>query len=328
MEEKDLYDITIIGGGPTGLFAAYYAGLRGMRTKIIDSLDQLGGQLMALYPEKYIYDVPGFKKILAKDLARNFIEQGLQYGATVCLNERVLNLIPGEIITLETDKGVHYSRTVVIAAGVGAFNPRKLNVPGAKEFEGKGIYYFVLNKEEFRDKRVLVVGGGDSAVDWALNLQGIAKEVTLIHRRDGFRAHEESVRQLFHSQARVKVFYEVRAFHGKDRLEAVTIFHNKTGEEETFPIDAAILALGFLANLGPIREWGLEIVNNNAIRVNSHMETNIPGVYACGDIVDYDGKLKLIATGTGEAAIAVNYAKHYIDPSASIFPGHSSEIVK
>ncbi|MBI4532280.1 MAG: NAD(P)/FAD-dependent oxidoreductase [Candidatus Latescibacteria bacterium] len=325
---SEIFDITIIGGGPTGLFGAFYAGMRNVRTKIIDSLPQLGGQLSALYPEKYIYDVAGFPKILAKDLVRNLEDQALQFHPAVCLDEKVIDLQRNGdgILVLTTEPGrIHLTRTVMIAAGVGAFVPRKLDIPDFDRLEGRGVYYFVKNLQAFQGDDVLIVGGGDSAVDWALTLEHIAKHVTLIHRRDQFRAHEESVKQLMISGVEVKVFYELKAIRGEERVESVVIFDNRTREEEERRIDVLLLNIGFLANLGPIKSWGLGI-EGNGIRVNSQMETNIPGVYAAGDIADYPGKLKLIATGVGEAAVAVNNAKHYIDPSAKIFPGHSSDM--
>jgi thioredoxin reductase len=202
---SDLYDITIIGGGPVGLFGAFYAGLRGMRVKIIDSLPELGGQLTALYPEKYVYDMPGFPEVLAKDLAREMIRQAMRFKPTVCLEERAETLTRTDdswAITTHTGQ-VHYTRTIVICAGAGAFAPRKLNAEGVAAFEGNGVYYGVREKSLFAGKRLLIVGGGDSAVDWALNLYPIAQEVTLIHRRDEFRAHEQSVQELRRSPVKI-----------------------------------------------------------------------------------------------------------------------------
>lgn len=327
LADQDVYDITIIGGGPVGLYGAYYSGMRSARTKIIDSLPQLGGQLAALYPEKYIYDVGGFPRVLAKALVSNLEEQALQYDPAVCLNEKVVNLTTEDgVQTLVTDKGTrHFTRTLVIAAGIGAFVPRKLDIQAIDRLEGKGIWYFVRDVEVFRNQEVLIVGGGDSALDWALLLEKVARKVTLVHRRDKFRAHEDSVARLLASSVEVRMFHELKAVHGDDRLEGVTIFENRTKVETTFRLDALLLNLGFLANLGPIKEWGLQI-EGNAIWVNSTMQTNLSGVYAAGDIVDYPGKLKLISTGMGEIAIAVNYAKHQIDPHARVFPGHSSDI--
>jgi len=190
--------------------------------------------------------------------------------------------------------------------------------------EGKGIYYVVRDLETFRDKRVMVVGGGDTAVDWANRLLGIAREVRLVHRSDRFRAHEETVKELLTSDCEVCLFQELKALHGTDHVEAATIFDNRTGEEHTVEVDAIVLGMGFLANLGPIKEWGLHIVQNSVV-VDHKMQTNLPGVYGVGDLVTYEGKLKLIATATGEAAVAANHAKNLIDPAAKVSPGHSSE---
>jgi thioredoxin reductase (NADPH) len=327
LTKQEHYDITIIGGGPSGLFAAFYSGLRAARTKVIDSLPQLGGQLAALYPDKYIYDIPGFPKVLARELVERQVDQAMQFSPTVCLDEKVIDLRPdlNGLVEVETEPGnVHLSRTVIIAAGVGAFVPRTLDIPDIKRMEGKGVYYFVKDLQQFRGKRVMVVGGGDTALDWALSLQGIASQVTLVHRRDQFRAHEESVKELFQSPSQVLVFHELQALHGDDKIRAATVFNNQSGEETTMDLDVLVLGLGFLANLGPIKKWGLNIVKNS-ILVDSTMKTNLQGVYAVGDITAYEGKIKLIATATAEAAIAVNYAKNYMDPKAKVFPGHSTD---
>jgi ferredoxin/flavodoxin---NADP+ reductase len=324
-QELDIFDITILGGGPVGLFGLFYAGLRGLRAKLIDSLAELGGQLITLYPEKYIYDVAGYPRVLAKDLVKSCVDQGLRFNPAVCLEEKVIDLTHHDdrLIRLRTDKGEHWTRAVVLAVGVGAFEPKKLDLPDIDRLQGRGIDYFVKEQEGFAGKTVLIVGGGDSAVDWALMLKDVAKKVTLIHRRDKFRAHAQSVQELMASAVEVKCFYELKAVHGGDYLEGVTIFHNKTGEETYCKVDALVLSLGFLADLGPVKQWGLA-VENNAIKVNEHMATNLPGVYAAGDVVTHPGKLKLITTGQGEAAIAVNFAATYINPDAKAFPGHSS----
>jgi thioredoxin reductase len=327
MTTPDVYDITIIGGGPSGLFAAFYAGLRAARTKIIDSLPQLGGQLAALYPDKYIYDIPGFPKVLAREFVARQVEQAMQFSPAVCLDEKVTGLQAGQdgLVKLETEPGqVHLSRTAIIAAGAGAFVPRTLDIPDIKRMEGKGVYYYVRDLETFRGQRVVVVGGGDTALDWTLSLQGLARQVTLLHRRDRFRAHEDSVNELLASPSEVLVFHELKALHGEDRVEAVTVFDNRTGQERTLQADALVLGLGFLANLGPIKGWGLEIVKNS-IRVDATMQTNLPAVYAVGDITTYEGKIKLIATATAEAATAANYCKSHIDPASRVYPGHSSD---
>ena len=325
---EGLFDVTIIGAGPTGLFAAFYAGMREMSVKIIDSLGDLGGQVSALYPEKYIYDVGGFPAVLGKDLVAGCVEQGLQFGPTVCLGERVQTLRRDEdgCFTLTTDKREHRTRTVIIAAGVGAFAPRKLpDMPELDALEGRSVFYFVRNPAQFRGKRLLIVGGGDSAMDWALAMEPIAEKITLIHRRDRWRAHEDTVNKVLNSSVDVKTFHEVRRVGGDDgTIRTVTIYDNRTQEESVLPVDAMILSLGFIANIGPIREWGLTIVDGG-IAVDSTMATNIPGVFAAGDVTRFTGKLNLIATGFGEAAIAANYAKAFIDPTSRVFPGHSSE---
>ncbi len=329
---QDVYDLTIVGAGPSGLFAAFYAGLRQMKTKVIDALEEPGGQVAVLYPEKYIFDTPGFAKILAKDLVKNLVEQALQYSPTMVLGERVTTLKKdGAVFELGTDKGrSHYSKAVIIAAGVGAFSPNRLEAAGAADYEGKGVYYFVKDKSSFAGKNLLIVGGGDSAVDWALNMKDIAKKITLVHRRDVFRAHEQSVTELMKSNVEVKLFYEVKSVEGDGTtVKKAVIFDNRTKAETAVDVDAILVNIGFRADLGPIKDWGLDI-NVREIRVNGKMETNIPGLFAAGDIAGpTDGvKLNLIATGYAQAALAVNVAKAYVDPSSKIFPGHSSEMKK
>jgi len=333
----DRFDITIIGGGPTGLFAAFYAGLRGMSTKIIDALPQLGGQLTALYPEKYIYDVAGYPKVLARDLAQNLAQQALQYDPSVHLGSKITDMQiridensgsdkPSRYFVLDTKDGLsHESYSILLTIGIGAFAPRKLKLKGIEKYEGKGLDYFVQDKSKFENKRLLIVGGGDSAVDWGINLHAIAESITLIHRRDRFRAHEESVKQLFDSPVTIKIPFEVKQIHGNSKVEKVTIFNNQTQDEEHLEVDHILLNLGFVADIGKIKDWGLNLTKGD-IEVTSKMETSIPGIYAAGDVTTYPGKLKLIATGFGEAATAVNNAKTYIDPSSKAFPGHSSDM--
>lgn len=322
-------DLVIIGGGPAGLFAAFYAGLRGMSTILIDALPELGGQLAVLYPEKYIYDVPGFPKIVARDLVKQLVAQAMQFEPTMRLEEQVTNIAPtaDRGITVSTTRGDYQAKAVLIAAGVGAFAPNKLDAPGVARLEDKGVYYFVRSKAEFKDKRLLIVGGGDSAVDWTLNLQDTSSEITLIHRRDQFRAHEGSVRDMYASAAKIRTFYELAEVHGEERVEAVTIRNNQTNETETLPMDAVLLTLGFKADMGPIKNWGLQL-EKRSLRVNGMQATSMPGVYAAGDIAATEVKLDLIAVGFGQAAVAVNAIKAYIDPKARLFPGHSSEMAE
>lgn len=322
----EVFDVTIVGGGPVGLFGAFYAGLRGMKTKIIEALPQLGGQLTAMYPEKYIFDVAGYQAVLAKDLAAELIKQGTQFDPTVVLGEEVEELErEGDVWKLTTAKGEHYSKTVVITVGMGAFSPKKLPLENLEKYEdGNGVEYTVLSLDEYKDKRVLIVGGGDSAVDFANMLEPVAAQVTIVHRRDRFRAHEASTAQMRESSVVVKTPFEVKELHGDERLEAVTVYNNKTKDEETIPVDVCVFALGFTPDLSKVSRWGLELEKDAIVVKNFKMETNLPGVFAAGDIATYDGKIKLIATGFGEVANAVNYAVTIVDPSARVDPGHST----
>jgi len=325
-----IYDLTIVGGGPTGLFGAFYAGMRGLKTKIVDSLPELGGQLTALYPEKYIYDVGGFPKILAKDLSRALVEQALQFDPAVVLDEEVSELHrEGTHLRLQGRESEHLTKTLLIAGGKGAFEPRHLDCPGYMDLLGSGVYYAVKDPEAYAGKRILIVGGGDSALDWALILKDKAEALYVAHRRDKFRAHEKTVSDLHEAcdQGDVvfKAFHELRAVHGTDRVEGVTLYDNRTDADETLKIDAVLCFLGFKPDLGPIQSWGVEL-EKNRILVNSLMETNLPAVYAAGDITQYAGKLDLIATGFAEACTAVNNAVHVIDPDARVNPGHSTSL--
>ncbi|MBP7934314.1 MAG: NAD(P)/FAD-dependent oxidoreductase [Phycisphaerae bacterium] len=324
----EVFDVTIVGGGPTGLFAAFYAGLRGMRVRIIDSLELLGGQLTTLYPDKIIYDVAGFPAILAKTLVEELIRQMTAYGPTVVLGEQVLRLTHGEpgLLRLDTDRDGYPSRSVVIAAGAGAFTPKRLPGFDLDGYEGKGVSYFVRDLADWRGRRVLIIGGGDSAVDWSLNLLRVTQDITTIHRAADFRAHEDSVAKLRASPVRLLTFHELKAVHGRDRVEAATIYDNRTREERFLEVDEILISIGFSTSLGPIREWGLNL-DKSGIVVTSRMETSMAGVFAAGDVASYPGKLKLIVTGFGEAATAVNHAKAFIDPASKSFPGHSSALV-
>lgn len=326
-KDEQVYDITIIGGGPTGLFTAFYGGMRHASVKIIESMPQLGGQLSALYPEKYIYDVAGFPKVLAQDLVNGLKEQISHFKPTICLEEKVENVEKkdGNLFEITTDKGAHYSKAVIITAGVGAFEPRRLEHPDAIKYEKSNLHYFVTDLNSFKGQKVAVIGGGDSAVDWALMLEPIAAEVSLIHRRDKFRAHEHSVEMLMSSKVKVTTPYEILHLHGDERIERITIQNSVTKVESDIEVDAVIVNFGFISSLGPIKNWGLQL-EKGAIIVNSKMETNIPGIYAAGDIATYPGKVKLIAVGFGEAPTAVNNAAAYINPEAKIQPGHSSSM--
>jgi ferredoxin/flavodoxin---NADP+ reductase len=326
-DNTEVTDIIVIGGGPIGIFASFYAGMRHASIKLIESLPQLGGQLAALYPEKYIYDVAGFPKVRAGELVNGLLSQMRQFPVQECLEEKVVAVAKKDerMFEVTTDKGVHYSRSVVITAGVGAFEPRRLELPEAAKYEKANLHYFVGELEKYRGKRVLISGGGDSAVDWAMMLEPIAAEVTLIHRRDKFRAHEHSVEVLMNSKVRVWTPKEITALHGDERIESVTLQDVKSGETTELEVDDVIITFGFVSSLGPIAEWGIQI-EGGSIAVDSKMETSVPGIFAAGDISTYPGKLKLIAVGFGEAPTAINNAKVYVDPDAKLSPGHSSSM--
>ncbi|MGD6968180.1 NAD(P)/FAD-dependent oxidoreductase [Rossellomorea vietnamensis] len=327
-EDQKVYDITIIGGGPTGLFTAFYGGMRKASVKIIESLPQLGGQLSTLYPEKYIYDVAGFPKVKAQDLVNNLKEQMAQFESTVCLEQAVENVEKQAdgVFKLTTDKEVHYSKTIIITAGNGAFQPRRLDLEGASTYEGKNLHYFIDDMQYFAGKKVVICGGGDSAVDWALMLEPIAEKVTLVHRRDKFRAHEHSVDELNKSSVEIKTpFVPTEVIGDNEKVNQLVLEEVRGDAKEALDLDELIVNFGFVSSLGPIKDWGLNI-EKNSIVVNSKMETNIPGIYAAGDVSTYDGKVKLIASGFGEAPTAVNNAKAYMDPDARVQPLHSTSL--
>jgi ferredoxin/flavodoxin---NADP+ reductase len=324
-----IVDIAIIGAGPAGLFAAFYGGMRHASVKLIESMPQLGGQLAALYPEKFIYDVAGFPKVRAQELVDQLTEQLNQFPTTFCLEEMVQQVIKHDErhFEIRTTKAVHHAKSIVITAGVGAFEPRRIEIEGAEKFEKTNLHYFVNDLSRFAGQKVLISGGGDSAVDWALMLEPIAEKVTLIHRRDKFRAHEHSVNVLMSSKVEVLTPKEITVLHGEDTIHQVTIKDCKSDEEQIIDVDAVIVNFGFISSLGPINEWGFEI-DKGAIKVDTRMESSIPGIFAAGDITTYPGKINLIAVGFGEAPTAINNAMVYLDPTAKLSPGHSSNMKK
>ena len=330
----ELKDITIIGGGPTGLFALFYAGMRGATAQIIDALPEAGGQLAALYPEKYIFDVAGFPKVLAKDLVRSLAEQAGQFGQPIHLAQRVVALekdSQGFVLVTETDR--FPTRAIVIAAGLGAFSPRRLPQPCAAPWYGRGIFDRVMDPEQFRGKKVVIIGGGDSAFDWAHQLLVRDATVTLVHRSDRFRAHDATVEQVKAAasnggRAQILTFHELADIQCEgDRLCAVVLTDKKTKATRTVEADVVLPMLGFISDIGPLADWGLALeADKKKIVVTSTMETGQAGIYAAGDVTTYPGKLELIATGFAEAAAAVNQAVHWIYPEKKVEPGHSSNM--
>jgi thioredoxin reductase len=315
-------DILIIGAGPTGLFAAYYAGFRGHRVGVVDSLPELGGQITAMYPEKQILDVAGFPSVKGRDLVEGLVAQAATADPTYLLDRTATELTSkddGVVVGLDDGTEVH-AGAVLVTAGIGKFSPRPL--PAQGDWLGRGLEFFVPSFAPYADKDVVIVGGGDSAFDWAVHLEPVASSVTLVHRRDAFRAHERTVQQVRDSSVRIITKAEVSAITGNGRVEAVDV--TVGGETTTLPCQAVVAALGFIADLGPLQQWGIEVVKRHIV-VNPAMQTNLPRVFAAGDITEYDGKVRLIAVGFGEAATAVNNATVAIDPGAKVFPGHSSE---
>jgi thioredoxin reductase len=324
-------DITIIGGGPTGIFASFYAGMRSATAQIVDALPQLGGQLTALYPEKFIFDVGGFARILAKDLVKELVEQASQFNLTPHLNQNVIALEQeADHLVLVTETDRFPTRAIVIAAGIGAFSPRRLPQACAEPWYGRGIFDRVSNPDDFRGQRIVIIGGGDSAFDWAQQLRDRAKAVTLIHRSDKYRAHGATITDVVAAASAGRTtllpFHELHDVRSEgEKLVGITIREVKTKATQDIDADAILPMLGFHSDIGALAEWGLNCVKEEIV-VNSLMETGRPGIYAAGDITTYPGKLKLIATGFGEAATAVNQAVHWIYPEKKVNPGHSSNM--
>jgi ferredoxin/flavodoxin---NADP+ reductase len=317
-------DIAIVGAGPTGLFAAYYAGFRGLSMAVIDALPEPGGQVTAMYPEKAILDVAGFPTIKGRDLVTNLVEQAGSFNPTYLLGVRAEKLAYADdgrpTLTLSDGETVTCG-AVLITGGLGSFTSRPL--PAADSFIGDGVLFFVKRLDDLAGQDVVIVGGGDSAFDWALALQPLAKSVTLVHRRDKFRAHASTVARVQALPVEIIVNAEVSQILGNGRVTSCVVTP-KAGEPRTLPADTVVAALGFTADLGPLADWGLEL-DKRHIKVDTTTATNLPRVFAAGDISDYPGKVRLIAVGFGEAATAVNNAAVAIDPAAHLFPGHSSD---
>ena len=331
INENDLYDITIVGGGPVGLFAAFYAGLRGVRVKIIESLSELGGQPAVLYPEKMIYDIPAFPTVSGQSLVENLIKQLDRFAdrTAICLKEEVktFDKVDG-IFTIGTDKRQHFSKAIIIACGNGAFAPRTLGLENEEVFADQNLFYNVHQLEQFAGQKVVICGGGDSAVDWALALDGLADSVTLVHRRDAFRAHEHSVELLKDSKVTLMTPYLPIELKGQgDKAEALVVQKVKTDQVTTLDLDALIVSYGFSTSNKNLKTWQLDS-KRSSILVSSLFETSQEGIYAIGDAADYEGKVALIATGFGEAPIAVNQAIKYIYPDRDNRVVHSTSLIQ
>lgn len=328
-------DLVIIGAGPVGLYGAFYAGVRGLSVAVVDSLSQVGGQVTAMYPEKEIYDVAALPVVTGRQLIEGLRVQAAHYDPVYLLGQEAQQLtrtpVEGrgaaarERLVVRTSQGVAVDcGAVVITGGIGTFTPRPL--PAGEEFLGRGLSYFVPSKDAYVGRDVLVVGGGDSAVDWCLMLEPIAASVTLVHRRSTFTAHAATLEQVRASQVEIITDAQVVELEGGAGIEKAHV--QVKGEDRPRPLacEQVVAALGFTANLGPMREWGIDLHDNRHLVVDTTMATNVPGVYAAGDITDYPGKVRLISVGFGEVATAVNNAAVHLDPGAQLFPGHSTDL--
>ncbi len=318
-------DVLIVGAGPVGLYGAYYAGVRGLTVAVVDSLPEAGGQVTALYPEKLILDIAGVPAVKGRDLVASLLAQAAPFAPRYLLGEQARDLLRendgGFVVTTEAGTVVRCG-AIVVTGGIGTFQPRPL--PSGSDYVGRGVSYFVPDPSVHEDADVVIVGGGDSALDWALMLEPIARSVTVVHRRHDFRAHAASVAAVRASTVRVVTPAQVSGLHGDQQLSAVTVT-GPDGGMERLDCTAVIAALGFTANLGPLREWGAHLRDNRHLVVDSAMRTSVTGIYAAGDITDYDGKVRLISVGFGEVATAVNNAAVHLDPAALLFPGHSTD---
>lgn len=321
---SEIYDITIIGGGPVGLFAAFYANLRQVKVQIIDSLPQLGGQPAILYPEKTILDVPGFTNLTGEELTKRLIDQVQTFTTPIHLNETVLDVKKtGDSFTLTTNKREHHTHAVLIAMGGGAFKPRPLDLEGADRFEN--IHYHVSKIDQYKGQEVTILGGGDSAVDWALAFEK-RSHTSLIHRRDNFRALEHSVRELKNSQVNIHTpFIPSKLIGDGNHLTHIEVTKVKSDETRRIPVDHLFVNYGFKSSVGNLKQWGMELKRHKIV-VNSKQETTVSGIYAAGDCCFYDGKIDLIATGFGEAPTAINNAINYIYPDQKVQPKHSTSL--
>ena len=314
----------IVGAGPVGLFGAYYAGVRKLSIAVLDSLEEPGGQITAMYPEKSIFDVAGFPAIRGRDLIEQLLAQAAPFSPNYLLGHQAVGLERGGGgFAVTTSAGLRIEcRAIVITGGIGTFTPRPL--PTGGEYLGRGLVHFVPDPSAYTGQNVVVVGGGDSALDWALMLEPIAKTVTVVHRRAEIRAHPYSVELLTASSVVMVTDAQISAVRGDPSVTEIDILVGDV--TRTLPCEKLVAALGFTANLGPLLEWGIDI-RKRQISVDTMGRTTVPGIYAAGDIVEYQGKVKLIATGFGEVATAVNNAAAYLNPDVSAFPGHLSDYV-
>ncbi|MHA0856951.1 NAD(P)/FAD-dependent oxidoreductase [Paenibacillus sp. CMAA1364] len=323
----ELYDVTIIGGGPAGMYASFYSGMRDMKVKLIDANAELGGRML-LYPEKMIWDVGGVTPTICRNLIQQLVQQAQTFDPTLVLGEHVSELHiqeDGTFLLVTTSGDRHWTKTIIMAVGYGVRSLAKLDIEGADRYEVGNLHYTVQELEPFRDKNVIISGGGDSAVDWANELEPVAKSVTIVHRRDEFGGHERNIICMQQSTVNILTPYVVEKLHSKDGLsiDQVSLSHVDNGSIEIIDVDDVIVNHGMKTDFGPLREWGLNI-GEWTVDVSDHMQTNIPGIFAAGDFVNYTTKVRLIAGTFNDAVLAVNNAKLFIEPEAEKFAYVSS----
>lgn len=331
MSDKEIFDIAIVGAGPVGLFGSFYAGMRGLKTIVFESRREVGGALTAVYPEKFIYDMVGFPKILAADLIKNLDVQSSHFENRIekgCKITEIEKNNDGSFL-ITSEKGDNYtSKTVLLTTGMGAFSPRKLPLKNIEKYENQensGIKYIIKEKKNYYNQNVMIIGGGNSALDWAHDFNGNSKSVSLVHRVDSWQAHEESIDKLEGSGINVYQPYAVKELIGEDKLEKVVIENIKTKEIKTVPVDLLIVNIGFLPSKSKFEKLGLEFKGSEMIVDPTSMQSvSANGIFIAGDACSFEGKLKLICVGSAEAAIAVNHAVKKVDEKASLKPKFSS----
>ncbi|KXZ23350.1 NAD(P)/FAD-dependent oxidoreductase [Bacillus nakamurai] len=332
-DKQEIYDVTIIGGGPVGLFTAFYCGLRELKTKVVEFLPKPGGKVSMFFPEKIIRDIGGIPGIAGAQLIEQLKEQAATFDPDFVFNQRITGfkrLDDGTIELTAATGETHYTRTVILACGMGTLEVNELNHHDASAYAGKNLRYTAEKLAEFQGKHVVISGGGDSAVDWANELEPLAASVTILHRREEFGGLESAVTKMKQSSVRVLAPYSLQHISGNgDIIESITAVHTETGAQEVIEIDELIINHGFTIDLGPIKEWGLD-TEDGRIKADRHMRTNLPGVFVAGDAASYESKLKLIAGGFTEGPTAVNSAKAYLDPHAekmAMYSTHHKKLV-
>lgn len=320
-KELELVDVTIIGGGPVGLFSAFYSGMREMKTKIIEYLPFLGGKVPYFYPDKVIRDIGGIHTITGAKLTEQLIEQAKTFDPTIVLNAQVIGmeqLSNGNFMLTDHKGNEHYTKTVIIATGFGSLKSVELDLPNAMQYKSSNLHYFVQDLERFGNKHVVISGGGNSAIDWANELEPIAQSVTLLYRREGFAGHESNITRMKNSSITIQTPYVIDELNGDDqRISSVTVKNTETGTSNEIELDDLIVNHGFVIDLGEIANWGMTM-KDGTIKVDGNMQTSIPGIYAVGDIANFPTKLPLIAGGFNEGPIAINSAKKHIVPNKEL----------